>query len=461
MWFLVAGFVFAALVLAVAVGLARRIFRKLRAFHGRFLWLEESAVQTGKHLGDEFAAQQRSIGASRIRGHAQDLSAIENGQWECLAGVGNSPWKISDFKRARGLAVFRGEIHVGLESRAAGRAEAWKRSHDGSWTRIGGHGINGSWGRADEVTRLFSFKDHLYAGLGCHVHGASVWRWNGEAWDQVAGGKAAPWAADDYVVAQSMAADDHLLYVGLWAREDKPWIGPAIFAFDGQTWVDLPGTDWPGDEPEQGVYEQLVGNSGELLAGFGGDQGAAKLWSLRNRKWNQIGGQGVGPGWHSLSADYILALAEYDGHYIASTERIPTVPGDFSTVWAYDIAHENWAPVGAAGVPGQWWRMHSYNALSVYRNNLLLGAGGAPGGKASIWYLDGGGEWRLWAGYGANGSWGDSAGSTPLWKKSNREYVYRLLQHDQDLIVGMGASVGCAQVWRFRPADTSSNELTA
>ena len=39
----------------------------------------------------------------------------------------------------------------------------------------------------------------------------------------------------------------------------------------------------------------------------------------------------------------------------------------------------------------------------------------------------------------------------PMSHRTAREYVYKIIEHDGDLIVGFGAGVGMAQVWRYRP----------
>jgi hypothetical protein len=168
-----------------------------------------------------------------------------------------------------------------------------------------------------------------------------------------------------------------------------------------------------------------------------------------NDAWRQMAGDGVNGSWDNPSADYVIALTDFKSCLVASTERVPTAHGEFSTIWA--LEDDGWHPVGIRAVPRQWGEMHSFNALHAYRGNLLLGAGGAPGGKASLWRLDFRGTWQLFAGYGKNGSWGARDGGKPIARRTAREYVYRMIEHEGDLIVGFGASAGCAQVWRYRP----------
>lgn len=440
------------LLLAFFVNIvARNVAGKYRRLQARLMWLEESQRRHSEYIAGLETTRQRKIGHSGLRGPSDESQSMLDGQWTCLGGHdGTTAWRKGDFNRSRGLASLDGSLFVGLESRTRGRAEVWQMKPGGAWRKIGGSGLNGGWDVADEVGTLAVFGNRLVAGLACQRNGASVWRWDGERWDCLGRESLGSWPAGKFHAAQNLLATNDGLLVGMWSRKAARPGRPEVHRFDGQAWRALSPPVGTCDEAVMGVYELRQHDDGALYAALGGDPGAGQIWRLADGNWEQIAGGGKRDSWDMPSWHTVLALESYDGHLIASMQRIPTIQGHFSTIWSCDGA--KWAALGARDVPRQWSVMYSYNALRVFKGNLLVGAGGFPWGKASIWRLNDDGAWRLFAGFGHAGSWGSATGTEPLSSRnSGHEYVYRMIEHEGDLVAGFGARPGCAQVWRFTP----------
>ena len=95
-------------------------------------------------------------------------------------------------------SVYNGDLYVGLgfsaDSSAFADAEVWKWSGSGNWTKVGGDGENGSWdfGQTYESVRSMAvYNGELYVGLGdtaaTNYVDSEVWKWNGSIWTIVGG----------------------------------------------------------------------------------------------------------------------------------------------------------------------------------------------------------------------------------------------------------------------------------
>jgi hypothetical protein len=86
--------------------------------------------------------------------------------WTMIGGDDiNSSWTDGTYERVRTLAVYNGDIYAGLGT-TAGDGEVW-RFTDGSWIKLAGNNVNGSWANTIEEVESFSaYKGKLYAGTG-------------------------------------------------------------------------------------------------------------------------------------------------------------------------------------------------------------------------------------------------------------------------------------------------------
>lgn len=212
------------------------------------------------------------------------------------------------------------------------------------------------------------------------------------------------------------------LYVGL--------IGDTrVFRFDGHLREVSKGLPLEGFA---GVYE-LWPHDGQLYAGLISNAGATLIYRLDDDHWICVGGRGINNSWRSAGFTFALSFGSHQGRLIVTMNRNPLVHGHFSSIWAFDGA--NWEPVCPL-VPSIWGEMDNYNATLSFRNNLFVGAGGAPPGNASVWHLQK--NWKR------IGQWRFN-------RFNQREYVYRLIEWDSMMIAGFGDGRGAAQVWSFTP----------
>ncbi len=119
----------------------------------------------------------------------------------------NSSWNYSGataygpYEAIYTTAVYNGDLYVGLGFTADGSAfadsEVWKWSGSGNWTKVGGDGDNGSWNNSqtyESVRSMAVYNGELYVGLGdtaaTNFVDSEVWKWNGSTWT-IVGGEAA------------------------------------------------------------------------------------------------------------------------------------------------------------------------------------------------------------------------------------------------------------------------------
>jgi len=101
----------------------------------------------------------------------------------------NSGWSAGTYERIRAMAIYNGELYVGIGD-TAGDGEVW-RYNGTSWTQIGGDSLNSGWTNAIEyVSTLIDYKGKLYAGTGNTANvDAALWSYGNNAFlssDQIA-----------------------------------------------------------------------------------------------------------------------------------------------------------------------------------------------------------------------------------------------------------------------------------
>jgi hypothetical protein len=224
----------------------------------------------------------------------------------------------------------------------------------------------------------------------------------------------------------------------------------AVFAYDGGRWEKIGGDGVRGswnDRRYTGVYELWPHTDGELYVGLIGRPGPSAVHRYDGSRWEQVAGDGLRDSWRNAGATHPFSFASYQGRLVVSMNRHPLIAGQFSSVWSFD--GEAWRPVGVGRIPSAWGRMHNYNALAVYRDHLLIGAGGDPAGYASVWSLDGDGGLRQIGGAGLLGSWDGSDQRARVRRVTSTEYVYRLVEWRDSVIAGFGTGRNMAQLWRL------------
>ena len=111
-----------------------------------------------------------------------EVWSYDGSSWTRIGGSDvNGSWTGGTYERVRSMAVYNGELIVGLGD-TAGDGEVWK--YDGvSWVQIGGDGLNSGWTNVVEyVSTLIGYKGKLYAGTGFTGNAdAAVWSYGNNA----------------------------------------------------------------------------------------------------------------------------------------------------------------------------------------------------------------------------------------------------------------------------------------
>jgi hypothetical protein len=410
--------------------------------------LEQAVEKSGNYLGNSLAVYQANRGDAVFDIASRSGGLFSEGNWSLFGGQGvKGSWRKNHFKRARAITDFDDKILVGINGPNEGDAAIWAFS-DGGWEKWGGAGINGSWRDSEEVVSIVVYREQVFVGLISTKHGATVWKFGEGGWKMVGGDPQMGWDRKMYPAALSMTTFRDRLVVALSVAGLKGWQNkpPSIHAFDGKHWEKIAGPDtW--SKAYGGIYELFSDSGDSLYAAMGGREAQGDVWRYDGTTWEKIGGDGIRGSWINPGITWVLRFQRFQGRLIAVFNRDPMVNGNFSTIWAFD--DEQWQPVGASCIPSEWRRLNNFNAVTVFKGRLLVGAGSYPSGQASIYELADGQCWRLAAGFGHNGSWGNSKGTQPLTYRSAREYIYKMVRIGEDILVGFGASKGAGQVWRY------------
>ncbi len=407
--------------------------------------------------------------------------------WTKVGGDGvSSSWAAAlNIEAVRSLTTDGTNVYAGLGDTAQD-AEVW--SYNGAtWTKIGGDGVSSSWAAAGNIESVYSlthFGGNLYAGVGVTAGDGDVWRWNGGTWTQIGGdGLNSGWAASTYEGVFSMANDGTNLYAGVGNSNGDG----EVFRWNGATWTKIGGDGInSGFSANQGdgVYAMAYGNS-TLYSGLYDAAGNGTLWGWNGSSWSWTGGSYVNASWGFYNLQSVESTATHDEKLYAGTGI--TVAGN-AMVWEFDGS--TWQVIGGQGVRGSWaadtfenvFALQSYNgdlyagigttandaevwrydgstwtkvggdslnsgwttnfegvySLTVYGGNLYAGLG-ASAQDAEVWRWNGS-SWLRVGGDGVNSSWSAA---------SNIEVVYTMTVFDGNLYAGLGTSTNDSDIWRY------------
>lgn len=403
-----------------------KIVNRLRYLPYRIGRLEAHLAEIGTYLSAEEVGYQQARGQHDFVNSNQPLA----GQWTRLCQ------DLPSHTRARALVSFNSSLLAGFDTGQAMAADLWQFTDH--WTLLR------RWDGCREVNALATSDKEVFVGITA-PSGAQVWAYDGE-WRQI-GRPGTDWSTDQVGVS-ALHHRNGTLYACL-ATDERRLNGKdlaPVHAWRNGRWSRV-GGDW--GHPYVCVYE-LTEHDGHLFAGtFGVSGNNGHVWRLGGDRWEMVGGNGANGSWRT--SPHVLRFTRHQGRLVAVMNRTPLAGGDYSSIWSYD--GDEWCPVGAWNVPSRWADLYSFNAVISYRGHLIVGAGGRPAGNSSLWRLEDG-EWRLFAGYGKG--WGQRIVrrmNQPMHPGGTSEYVYRLIEHEGDLIVGFGAGPGTGQVWRLTSSD--------
>lgn len=413
------------------------------------------------------------------------------GAWELIGGHGrNGGWSDTRAQnRVRALAEYRGVLYAGL---GAADSEVWKLD-EGRWMQVGGGGILGSWkGRsetfysADDVSSpnftaawvnsLLADPegDMLYAGLKQAEGGAQLWCFNGKRWIQIGGtgkSKYGDWDSRIYDNVYTLLWHNDALYAGLLGKippssskaYQEGFSNGEIFKFNGSSWERISGDGilggWDRGHGTSWIYKLIVFR-GEIHAaigrhGVGEKRWTGEVWRLAGGKqWERIGGEGVRGSWKLPTTNMVTSMIVFrDRLFIGyNCQAYPQQEERVGNVWCWD--GEDWCELALPffGTEASLAReQRSFNDFAVYRDWLVVGGGRAgPSGYLAVWVFDAGkGGWSCIGAPRVDDM--TRPEEAKVWRRN--QYVYSMIVHRGDLIVGFRGDENTGHVWRFRVHD--------
>jgi len=352
--------------------------------------------------------------------------------WSKIGGDAvNGSWVANQGDTVNALLFDSGKLFAATYD-SAGEGMVW--TYNGtSWTEIAGTYINNSWGYygVSAVQVMQYAGDYLYAGLGNTNGSALCWRFDGNSWELIGGqGINNSWAPNTYEAVISMASFKGNLYVGLGSSANDA----EVWKWDGNTWSKVGGDSlnngWAANYEE---VDSMAATSDYLYAGLGTSTADGEVWRFDGTNWSKIGGDSINNGWTNY-ADSINSMAIYNHKLYAGLGRST---GE-AEIWEWNGS--SWSKVGGDGV-GNSWNTTTYqevDALMPYNGKLFAGIGNIAG-SGTLWEWDGS-SWTKIGGDDVNGSWTTGA----------YERVKTIAVYNGDLYVGLGASAGDGEVWRYR-----------
>ncbi len=343
-------------------------------------------------------------------------------------------------------------------------AEIWKYdTGTGIWSQIAGDGINSSWNNEVStnayegvLSLATNGTDVLYAGLGTGTNDGDVWRYKDGSWSQIGGdGLNSGWAGGSFTGVYSLAASGTTVWAGLgsggnagqiWACtncEDSPnWNSQRLGGFNGTQ------KGWPAGY--EFVYSiTTVGSN--LAVGLGSGVGDGEVWycsanctNPNTVSWIKLGGDGSGAGGQSWgSAEYITSMTS-DGNNLYVGTGITT--NTDANVWTCDVSATcnntaGWTKLGSSANFGT-----DKEGIYGMRNNgstLYVGTGSSANGDDEVWRYDG--TWTKVGGDNTNSGW-----------NATHNTIRSLLVDGTTVYAGLSNTTE-AYMWKCSNCDSSPN----
>ena len=353
----------------------------------------------------------------------------QQGGGDLLAGNGaniKGSWDTNGKNNIESQAVIGTDVYVGLGSQPSD-AEVWKvDTTTNMWTKVGGQGINSSWanGTFEEVASMATDGTNLYVGLGNSTNDAEVWRYTSGSWTKVGGdGVNSSWSAN-YEIVSSLAVNGTTVFAGLgnntagdaevWrctSCSTSPSWGGALIGGDGVN------SSWANSTYEI-VTSMVLDGSSKPIIGLGNGSGDGEVWACTTNcssgtpTWSKLGGDGTGP---LASMEVIQSMTMMGGNLYVGTGN--NAAGDGKV---YRYASGVWTQVGGdvtcGGSCSSSWPSNYETIRSLATDGTYLYAGlGDTAGDNELWKCTGcGGGSPSWTQIGGDGSGagGQSWGAT-------------------------------------------------
>lgn len=381
--------------------------------------------------------------------------------WTRLGGgYANNSWEIVGLQTVQEIASGDSKMYAGTGNAQAGNALVWQYDNsDGSWTILGGQGINSSWGANtyESVDSMLYHKGMLYVGLGRSTADGELWRWNGTTWTQVGGDALnTSWAINTYENVSSLVVYMDKLYAGLGNNANGDAEVWRCTGCEGgsPSWTKVAG-DGINSGWAAGTFREvpaMVQANGFLFAGLaGGSAGDAEVWRCSSScdggspAWTRVGGDGINSGWANTVYERVDSLAIYEGRVVAG---LGSTAGD-AEVWLCSSCEgtPSWggARIGGDDVSGSsgstyGWADSTFEQIYdmvTYNGYLYVGLG-ISAGESELWRYDTG-TWTKVGGDGLNSSW-----------DATINYINSLAVYEGKLYAGTGGDTNSdATIWSF------------
>jgi len=244
--------------------------------------------------------------------------------WTKVAGDGIfSGWAAGTFREVPAMSQANGFLYAGLAGATAGDAEVWRCTSacDGGtpvWSRVGGDGTNSSWANTtyERIDSMAIYNGQIVVGLGSTAGDAEVWACTGceggsPSWggariggDDSSGssGSTFGWSDSTYEQVLDMVTYNGFLYVGLGINVGES----EVWRYDTSSWAKVGGdglnSSW---DSSINFVNALAVHEGKMYAGTGGDaNNDATIWSYGN---------------DSVAKSAVLSLTSGTWYHIAAT----------------------------------------------------------------------------------------------------------------------------------------------
>lgn len=369
--------------------------------------------------------------------NAGEVWRLTSGTWTRIAGGSvNGSW--TGQIAAQSLVVSGSKlIASSYANSTAAASQVWEFS-GGNWTKIGGQFLNGSWGgyASNRLSSTVSHNGKLYIGIGYQAGSAVVYEYDGSTTRLIGGnGQDGSWSNLNYQDVNSMVSYKGSLYVGLGTVAGNA----DVYKWDGSTWTKIGGdsanSSWTG-VAETTVTSMTVWN-GYLYAGLGNTVATADVWRWDGTTWSQVGGDGINGTWSS-SPRNTDSLVVFKDRLCAGLGG----SGAYSELWCWS-GSGNWVKIGGgngAGVNSSWSVSADIYTMAVYKDKLYVSVNRSSH-IAEIWVWDDV-SWTKIAGGGVNGTWADATYT----------FAESMAVYNGELYVGMfftGSSSPTGDVYRW------------